>query len=327
MCFADQWREKLDHQVKLAEIVIDQVFQLVEAVDRRLTGNDETAIIEAVVPPCNQAMQSYSQEQEKGLRDRGLASSTFTGSMNSMWNMTCAEATQRITATVRTRTRDWDRKRREARRLRRKEWLDRIPAWWSIILAIGGVAIGWVARDFVPDVVPQEKKNMGELKWFDYSGQSTEEMLTLEGKYRTDSLVVAFDQAVGQKATRVGEENLTQEERIILIIEALESEVNNGGYEQFFGNTSGEYAPVLVDALNRIGLPGTAVISQQAIDALGIRGPLTVDAIDRAMQEESEERTKKLQACDKRYFAEAGDLSGPLLEFIKANRASIRLRD
>jgi hypothetical protein len=44
---------------------------------------------------------------------------------------------------------------------------------------------------------------MTELKWFDaYSGQTIDQLLSLEGQYRTDSLVVAIEQAIGQKAAR-----------------------------------------------------------------------------------------------------------------------------
>ena len=72
---------------------------------------------------------------------------------------------------------------------------------------------------------------MSELKWLDgYSGQTTEELVALEGEYRTDSLVLAFEQALDQRVEHVGQEGLTEEERIVLAIEALEREVNNGGY-------------------------------------------------------------------------------------------------
>jgi hypothetical protein len=81
-------------------------------------------------------------------------------------------------------------------------------------------------------------------------------------------LVVAFEQAFDQRAARVGENALTEEERIILAIEALEREVNNGGYSQFFLNSSREYAPVMVRALERIGCLKTAKITQKALDAL-----------------------------------------------------------
>jgi hypothetical protein len=168
---------------------------------------------------------------------------------------------------------------------------------------------------------------MSEEKWLDgYSGQTTDELIGLEGEYRTDSIVLAFEQALDQKAERVGQEGLTAEEKVVLAIEALEREVNNGGYDQFFTNSSKEYAPIVVDALTRIGCADVALLTQQAIDVLGIEGQVAVEAIDRVMQDESDERDEKLGECDDRYYKVAGDLAGPLLEFIKRNKDRIAVK-
>jgi len=169
---------------------------------------------------------------------------------------------------------------------------------------------------------------MSELKWFDaYSGQTTEELIALEGTYRTDSLVLAFEQALDQKAARVAEGGLSEEERVILAIEALEREVNNGGYGQFFLNSSKEYACMAVDALNRIGCVEVAELTQQAIECLDIEGPLTIEAIDHVMAQENAKRDTELDEADERYFEIAGDLADPLFEFIKSNRDKIVLLD
>jgi hypothetical protein len=41
---------------------------------------------------------------------------------------------------------------------------------------------------------------MPDLKWLDsYSGQTADQLLALEGEYRIDSLVLAFEQALDQK--------------------------------------------------------------------------------------------------------------------------------
>jgi len=169
---------------------------------------------------------------------------------------------------------------------------------------------------------------MSESNWLDiYSGQSTDELISLEGKYRTDSLVLVFEQALDQKAYRLGQDGLTLEENVVLAVEALEREVNNGGYDQFLVNPSKEYAPIVVDALKRIGCDNAAQLTQQAIDILAIDGPVTIEAIDRVMEEQDEERDQKLGACDVRYFKEAGDLSGSMLEFIKRNKDKITLKE
>jgi hypothetical protein len=87
---------------------------------------------------------------------------------------------------------------------------------------------------------------MPDLKWLDgYSGQTTNELLVLEGGCRIDSLVLVFEEALNQKVARNGDGGLTTEERVVLAIEALEREVNNGGYRLFF-------VPIIVQALERI---------------------------------------------------------------------------
>jgi Domain of unknown function (DUF4375) len=165
---------------------------------------------------------------------------------------------------------------------------------------------------------------MSELKWLEeYSGQTVEQLLSLEGAYRTDSIVVAFQQAVDQKVAREGDEVLNPEERIIVAIEALEAEVNNGGYAQFFLNSSREYAPTIVQALVRIGCPRTAEITQRAIDALHLSS-LTDEAIETAMAND-EVSEDDLNECDDSYYKSGEDIAGQLFAFIKANKDVIGL--
>jgi hypothetical protein len=164
---------------------------------------------------------------------------------------------------------------------------------------------------------------MANLEWLEcYSGETTDELIALAGKYRVDSLVMAFEQAIDQKADRVGEENLTAEEKIILIVEALECEVNNGGYGQFFVNSSREYAPVIVNALRRIGCPRTAEITQQALDIVQ-RIPMTPAEIEDGTWEDNEERQSALGACHTLYFERPENIEDSLFAFIKANRTHI----
>lgn len=167
---------------------------------------------------------------------------------------------------------------------------------------------------------------MDEKKWLDeYSGQSVDELIELEAEYRIDSLVLVFEQAIDQKAARIGIENLTVEERVILAIEALEREVNNGGYDQFFTNSSKEFACVVLDSLNRIGCPKTASITKEAIAALGMPGPATVEGIDDVIYQDDEQREEQLSECDHQYFNSRENIEGRLFEFIKSNGDKITL--
>ena len=165
---------------------------------------------------------------------------------------------------------------------------------------------------------------MAELKWLkEYSGQTVEQLLSLEGEYRIDSLVVVFHQAVDLEAAREGDDALNPEERIIVAIEALEAEVNNGGYAQFFLNSSREYVPTIVQALVRIGCPITAEITQQAIDALHLPR-LSGEAIEAAMADDTINEDD-LNECDDSYYKSGEDIAGQLFAFIKKNKDAIKL--
>ena len=141
---------------------------------------------------------------------------------------------------------------------------------------------------------------MPDLRWLEgYNGESVDELIALEGKCRTDSLVLAFEQAMDQKAARIGEDELTAEERIILAIEALEREVNNGGYGQFFLNSSREYAPIIADALRRISCPKTAEITQKALKIVQ-KTPMTEEVHGRKT------RSAKTRAANAILFTSSG---------------------
>ena len=154
-----------------------------------------------------------------------------------------------------------------------------------------------------------------------YSGQTTDELLALEGEYRIDSLVLAFEQAIQGKARR------SREESYVLAVEALEREVNNGGFSQFFGNSSGEFAPLVERALRAIDCPKTADIARDAIAALAVDGELAGAAVAHAVSEEDEEIRLHLARCDDRYFSNDEPIADRLFAWIKANRATVRVGD
>jgi hypothetical protein len=163
------------------------------------------------------------------------------------------------------------------------------------------------------------------MKWLDgYSEQTTDQLIALEGDYRTDSIVLAFEQGLQEKASRVGKTQLTDEETVVLAIEALEREVNNGGFSAFLTYSS-EYAPAILDALNRIGCRDVGRLAEAAFEVLGIQNQMSIAAVDRVMYEENEERDEKLIQLDEQYYSLGLDLSPLVMDFIKSNRHKIVL--
>jgi len=157
-----------------------------------------------------------------------------------------------------------------------------------------------------------------------YSSETTDELLSYPVTGQHDALVRAFEEGLQRKASRRGERALTQEERIVLAVRALDREVNNGGYHQFFCNSSQKFAPQIVQSLAHIGCRRAAKITQRAIDALKV-SPVTVARIEAIMQETNEERDQALDRCDQLFYKTPQGIPKVLYAFIKANRSRIRL--
>jgi hypothetical protein len=180
---------------------------------------------------------------------------------------------------------------------------------------------------------------MEESIWVDYSGQSTKELITLETKNcRIDSLVCAFERGLNIKYQlnkydpNVDTDHylkLSSEEYTILAIRALDREVNNGGYHQFFTNSSARYVPVIVSLLYEIGCPITAKITQDAINCLNIsQSPTEAEveiAIYTEIESEEERISKALDNCNDRFYKETEDIFYKLFEYIKLNSEKIIL--
>jgi hypothetical protein len=164
---------------------------------------------------------------------------------------------------------------------------------------------------------------MEDLAWLDkFTGQTIDEFLALSNEYCLDSLIMVLGCDLDQKAHRFGEQSLSPEERIFLAVEALELEVGNGGYSQFFSNSSSEYVPIIVDSLLRIGCPETAKVTQNAINVLGVED-LTPQTVEEAVASENDVRDKKLDQYGHKYYATGEEIAVRLFEFVRVNKDAI----
>jgi len=152
-----------------------------------------------------------------------------------------------------------------------------------------------------------------------YTGQSLDELIALEGKYRIDSLVLAIEEGLQPKT------QLTDAEETVLAVEALEREVGNGGFHQFFFNTP-EHAPYVVESLRLIGCPKTATLAEKAIKALRIDGPLTEKIVRAVAEEDNDLRDELLDKYDDVYYDGAEEpICDKVFAFVKAHEPSITL--
>lgn len=106
-------------------------------------------------------------------------------------------------------------------------------------------------------------------------------------------------------------------QKVFSAIWALESEVNNGGFAQYFVNESGETAGFVSEALEIIGAPKTADICRRAVQiAFPLGLPTTSQAISSAAAEFSDDIRDRLQALDDEFYEYPHDLTGLLFTYV-----------
>ncbi len=90
--------------------------------------------------------------------------------------------------------------------------------------------------------------------------------------------VIALNEAIMAKG-EYGENfaALTEAERVLCLVDILEMEVNNGGFEQYFDNSSGDHVPETVGALRAIGADWAAELLEKALAPFGDSYPADRD--------------------------------------------------
>jgi len=120
--------------------------------------------------------------------------------------------------------------------------------------------------------------------------------------------------------TKFGKQKFAEQslpQKVFSAFWALESEVNNGGFSQYFLNSSAESASFVVKALETIGAPKTASICQRAIITAYPAGlPATVETIRSVAADFPEEIPEKLETLDQEFFAYPHSLTDLLFAYV-----------
>jgi Domain of unknown function (DUF4375) len=106
-------------------------------------------------------------------------------------------------------------------------------------------------------------------------------------------------------------------QKVFSAIWEVESEVNNGGFAQYFLNSSAESASFLVEALETVGAPKTAAICKRAIEAAFPTGlPQSFEAIRLAAASFPDEVLAALEPLDNDFFSYPHNLTNLLFSYV-----------
>jgi hypothetical protein len=116
-------------------------------------------------------------------------------------------------------------------------------------------------------------------------------------------------------------EKLTEEQKQFYYNQCLEREVNNGGFNQYFFNSSGDFSHRTILSLQTIGANKTADILQKAIDQFP-NGNVPIDRTERQeiVAQIQETANPIWEELDQNFFTYEDDLNTLNIEFVRKNK-------
>lgn len=120
------------------------------------------------------------------------------------------------------------------------------------------------------------------------------------------------------KYLSMGKRSLGDEERELLAVWRLDSEVNNGGFDQFYWNSSGDLAKEAVEGLTTIGAEERAAIVEAANSQFPSQRP-SEDREERQKQLNSIQSSSgsKLGSLDTEYYTSKEDIIKLFAEYLR----------
>ncbi len=138
-------------------------------------------------------------------------------------------------------------------------------------------------------------------------------------------IIIALHQKTDQKAARSGLDSLTEAERILLCFQGIELDVNNGGFHQYFFNSSGDSAQDAPAAFRAIGADHTAGIIAKACSVFPDgKPPKDREERQLLLRDIGEEAEQLLDQLNDEFFEYRDDLSQLLVEYIRKHEDDFR---
>ena len=135
-------------------------------------------------------------------------------------------------------------------------------------------------------------------------------------------LEAAYDAAVARfEGSRF--DDLTESDRVLVTLWGLEADVNNGGFDQYFFNSSGDQAFFAEHALRLIGAGQMAGIVARAVQLFGKAG-VPRNRADRqsALDRVRDENGELLDDLDNQFYAYPDDVSALVEIYLAGSRGA-----
>ena len=181
-----------------------------------------------------------------------------------------------------------------------------------------------------PKVVPvldlSQQLAAGASNKYSPLGMTTDEILSHENDGRKDKVLGALLWRLGQKSEKRGWDNLSDTERRLIAVDAMNEEVLDGGFKQYFSTRLGSDVEITLAGLKEMGATGTAEIVERAMAQFpGNRPPLDDDQRSAVMDKIQANAGPVWEKCDHDYYEFKEDLDALELAYAKKKKAEIAL--
>lgn len=147
--------------------------------------------------------------------------------------------------------------------------------------------------------------------------QNIKQILEISDPHR---LIIAIGDFVARREGVVGYENLTIVEKYISGIYYYKAEVNNGGIDQFFFNSTGDRWKITLEGLQKIGANNACRILDQATKLFGEEGPSEKWIKRREQLKQFSEKTReKEEKLTDEFYRYEDNLSELMINFVKSH--------
>ena len=135
-----------------------------------------------------------------------------------------------------------------------------------------------------------------------------------------NNYLIALSESEHTDFGRVEFANQSEAQKVFSAIWALESQVNNGGFLQYFISSDGDTANFAPSALRRIGAQTCAGVVERALRTASPSPlPISQDAREKLMDSLSDSDREQLEAIDSDFFAYPDNLTDLLFAYVMSN--------
>ena len=118
---------------------------------------------------------------------------------------------------------------------------------------------------------------------------------------------------------------LSPQEQVFVAIWELESDVNNGGFHQYFSNSTGDTARHAAPSLEAIGAAKMAAIVKEAVQVFGPLGPSAArDIRQEQLADLSPLALQTLERLTTEFFRYPDNLTELLFAYVELHKPAIR---